>query len=244
MQAPSKQIVDDSALDKRCRAAVDASMSFFTLDTGKVGTTSETSLLSIIAQWLPEAVKTFGLTAAGSSAVLLQPSAVEAMLNAVFDLDVRPLVVADDAHAAEALAALEPEARARLLAQAVAGVVSILHRLALVVEFQQQQSGAPAEVTAAVLGRELLHFADAPARRRVLDRLEHHCGGVFGGACLMKRDIAAVILAAVSCGDVHFQSPAHTPSFDDYASDGFGWSEARPASDMGVPYGFTIMALN
>ncbi|KAL8420739.1 hypothetical protein RB594_003514 [Gaeumannomyces avenae] len=243
MQAPSKQIVDDSALDKRCRAAVDASMSFFTLDTGKVGTTSETSLLSIISQWLPEAVKTFGL-GAGSSAVLLQPSAVEAMLNAVFDLDVRPLVVADDAHAAEAVAALEPEARARLLAQAVAGVVSILHRLALAVEFQQQQqSGEPAEVTPAVLGRELLHFADAPARRRVLDRLDH-CGGVFGGACLMKRDIAAVILAAVSCGDVHFQPPTHTPSFDDYASDGFGWSEARPASDMGVPFGFTIMALN
>ncbi|EJT82532.1 hypothetical protein GGTG_02505 [Gaeumannomyces tritici R3-111a-1] len=243
MQAPSKQIVDDSALDKRCRAAVDASMSFFTLDTGKVGTTSETSLLSIISQWLPEAVKTFGLSA-GSSAVLLQQSAVEAMLNAVFDLDVRPLVVADDAHAAEALAALEPEARARLLAQAVAGVVSILHRLALAVEFhQQQQSGEPAEVTPAVLGRELLHFADAPARRRVLDRLDH-CGGVFGGACLMKRDIAAVILAAVSCGDVHFQPPTHTPSFDDYASDGFGWSEARPASDMGVPFGFTIMALN
>ncbi|KLU90907.1 hypothetical protein MAPG_09432, partial [Magnaporthiopsis poae ATCC 64411] len=189
MQSPSKQIVDDSALDKRCRAAVDASMNLFTLDAGQVGTASETSLLSLITQWLPLAVETFGLapapTAAGSSskAVLLQPSAVEAMLNAVFDLDVRPLVVgADDAHAAEALSALEPSARARLLAQAVAGIVSILHRIALLVDFhrqqqEQQQPGESSEVTPAVLARELLHFSESPARRRVLDRLEHHCGG-------------------------------------------------------------------
>lgn len=232
-------------------------MSLFTLDTGKVGTASETSLLSLINQWLPSAAETFGLAAApapaaatddddggSSKAVLLRPSAVEAMLNAVFDLDVRSLVVADDAHAASALSALDPSARARLLAQAVAGIVSILHRLALLVGFHDQQQQERAEVTPAVLARELLLFAESPARRRVLDRLEHHCGGVFGGACLMKRDLAAVILAAVSCGDVHFQPPAHAPCFDDYASDGFGWSEARPASDMGVPYGFTIMALN
>lgn len=228
-------------------------MNLFTLDTGKVDTASETSLLSLITRWLPSAVETFGLAAApaptadggSSKAVLLQPSAVEAMLNAVFDLGVRPLVVADDAHAASALSALEPSARARLLAQAVAGIVSILHRLALLVDFHNQQQQERAEVTPAVLARELLYFAESPARVRVLDRLGHHCGGgVFGGACLMKRDLAAVILAAVSCGDVHFQPPAHTPCFDDYASDGFGWSEARPASDMGVPYGFTIMVLN
>jgi hypothetical protein len=146
------------------------------------------------------------------------------MLTAIFDMDSRAFLAPD--HTAM-IGNLENTPRARLLAQAIAGIVCIFRRLA----------GCD-DITHGVLNRELQLFAESDLRGQMMLAIEqsdlfHHC--------YVISQISDLIIEAVSWHD-QVEVGQSTGMDAEELQNALSWASELP-SDIGMPWRFNIIAL-
>ena len=205
-------------------ACIDATLPYFALEMGQPSTLPGYTLWSILSQCFAQFSSIFQLD--DRNLVLATAANQKKFLGSIFSSDSLALVTQDSLFI---LDHLDGHARAMLLAQAVAGMVMVFHRLA----------AAGTEITSGLLSRQLRLFSESQELRGMLSAVE---GSPVLKTCYVKSEIASMITRAAR-SEQHFQLPLTTVG-EERLSDGISWVSYRPCQDMGMPWGFTIMALN
>ncbi|EFQ30421.1 uncharacterized protein GLRG_05565 [Colletotrichum graminicola M1.001] len=206
-----------------CKKSIDSTMSHFTVGMGKASVQNNVSLWTTLSQCYDEVAKTFALQ--DPEGVLSAPDSISKVVHATFDHDEHGLIEQGSSAMANHL---DDAAKAHMLAQAVAGTVAFFRRLA--------SSHRRGPVTQAGFDREVRRFAECGLRSAMIRKIDE--SRLFG-RCYTKSQIADLILDAVE-GNV---SDAEFASEDEYQN-AIGWATELPARNMGLPWGFTIMAIN
>lgn len=152
------------------------------------------------------------------------------MLTAIFDATTRSIVLETEPELQDRI---DGQAKAILLAQAVAGLICTFRRLV-----------RRGEISQGVLSGELQLFSESEERRRMLEVVER--SHLFG-YCLSRGQVGELILTAVeSGGEGMGMLPSTTVGEDDVfvRCGGVEKIGGRPYQDLGLPWGFTIMAIN
>lgn len=156
------------------------------------------------------------------------PSSLIRFLTSIFDTTTRGIILETESQIQERI---DGHSKAVLLAQAVAGLIAIVRRLS-----------GNGEISQGVVSRELQLYSESEERRRMLEAVE---GSHLFGYCLSKREVCELIVAAVEGEDRKAMLPRTTLGEDDiFARCGVEKVGGRMCQDMGLPWGFTIMAIN
>ncbi|KAK2031641.1 hypothetical protein LX32DRAFT_650592 [Colletotrichum zoysiae] len=214
-----------------CRKSIDSTMSHFTVSMGKASVQNNVSLWTTLSQCYDEVAGTFALQ--DPEGVLSAPESISKVVHATFDHDEHGLVEQDSSAMANHL---DDAAKAHMLAQAVAGTVAFFRRLAS--SPSHTRRGGP--VTQAGFDREVRRFAECELRSAMIRKIDE--SRLFG-RCYTKSQIADLIMDAVEGGGVSDSDDAEFASEDEYQN-AIGWATELPARNMGLPWGFTIMAIN
>ncbi|TDZ60918.1 hypothetical protein CTRI78_v004620 [Colletotrichum trifolii] len=206
-----------------CRRSVEKTLSHFTLSMGQASVQNNVSMWTTLSQCYDEIAKTFALQDPDS--ILTKPETISAVVHATFDHDVHGLV---EENSSSMLHYLDDVTKAHILAQAVAGMVAFFRKLAAHHEHNP--------VTASSFDRDVQHFAECQLRSAMIRKIED--SRIFG-RCYTKSQIADLIMDAVE-GKV---DDAEFTTEDEYQN-AIGWATELPARNMGLPWGFSIMALN
>jgi hypothetical protein len=196
-------------------------MDHLTFSNGRVSISGDLTLWSIAMSCNSTLINNFRLN--DPDGILESSDALHLMLQHIFDADTRGFFTEE---CYEILAGLDGLTKARMLVQAMAGMVLIFRRL----------SGAGTQITSRTFNRELQLFAEAEARTSVMGVIE--TTPVFG-RCYMKSQIVDVVMDAIEGKDGSVQ-------LSEYDEGGMlSWATADlPSRNMGLPWGFCIMALN
>ncbi|KAK4154096.1 hypothetical protein C8A00DRAFT_33121 [Chaetomidium leptoderma] len=206
---------------------IEASMDFLSLNLGRLSIPSEACLFSLLNQCFAKIKAVFNLD--DPSGILAEPSSLERVLNSIFDTPSLPFVTEKSVRI---VAGLDDHDKSCLYVQAVAGMVLIFRRLRL----------AGTVVSAGLFSRELQLFAESERRRAVLDKVG---GSSLFSSCYTKNAIVDFVMAAIDEPKVkHHDGLPLTTTGEELLSDSVAWVSDRPCKNMGVPWGFTIMALN
>ncbi|KAF6834883.1 hypothetical protein CMUS01_05966 [Colletotrichum musicola] len=208
-----------------CRNSVEKTLSHFTLSMGQASVQNNVSMWMTLSQCYDEIAKTFALP--DPEFILSLPSSISAVVHATFDHEAHGLV---EPGSSSMLDGLDDVTKAHMLAQAVAGMVAFFRRLAA------HHDHAYAPVTRESFDREVSRFAGCELRAAMIRKVEE--SRIFG-RCYVKSQIAELVMDAVE-GKV---TDAEFSSEDEYQN-AIGWATELPARNMGLPWGFTIMALN
>ncbi|KAF4862265.1 hypothetical protein CGCSCA1_v014770 [Colletotrichum siamense] len=206
-----------------CKKSIDSTMSHFTLSMGQASVQNNVSMWTTLSQCYDEIAKTFALQDPDS--VITNPASISAVVHATFDHDAHQLV--EQGHSSM-LHGIDDVTKAHMLAQAIAGMVAFFRKLAT-----HHEHGP---VTQATFDRDVRRFAECELRAAMIRKIEE--SRIFG-RCYTKSQIADLIMDAVE-GKVN---DAEFVSEDEYQN-AIGWATELPARNMGLPWGFTIMALN
>ncbi|KAL2873025.1 hypothetical protein SGCOL_011824 [Colletotrichum sp. CLE4] len=205
-----------------CRQSIDSTMSHFTLSMGKASVQNNVSLWTTLSQCYAEIAKTFNVQDA--EGILSTPDSISKVVHATFDHDVHGLI---EQHSSSMASYLDDATKAHMLAQAIAGMVAFFQKLA---------AHHQGPVTQASFDREVRRFAECELRSAMIRTIEE--SRIFG-RCYTTSQIADLIMGAVE-GKVN---DAEFTSEDEYQN-AIGWATELPARNMGLPWGFSIMALN
>jgi hypothetical protein len=131
------------------------------------------------------------------------------------------------------VAGLDDHDKSCLYVQAVAGMALFFRRLSV----------AGAVLSAASFSRELQLFAESEQRRAMLDKIGST--SLFS-SCYTKRSMVDFVSAAIeNDGDAeHNDGLPVAKARENLSADSVAWGGSRPYQNMGLPWGFTIMALN
>ena len=209
---------------------IDRTFPFFVIHNNHVTILPNTTLFSITSQVFTTAIAVFALPAESQAVLATEPS-LKKLLAAIFDAEHRAFVLEDSDRI---LAVLDEDAKACILAQAIAGIVFVLRRLVGL------HGG---ELTTAAFERQLRLFAGSEQRRTILDRVER---SHLWGNCFAKPEILNMIMDAINV-DMEQDSGRSSPvlKLEDDLLDPVAWvNEHHPTRNLGVPEGLTIMALN
>ncbi|KAK1992561.1 hypothetical protein LX36DRAFT_588147 [Colletotrichum falcatum] len=200
-------------------------MSHFTVSMGKASVQSSVPIWTTLSQCYAEVAETFALQ--DPEGVLSAPDSISKVVHATFDHDEHGLI--EQGSPAAMASHLDDDARAHMLAQAVAGTVAFFRKLA---------SSHRGPVTQAGFDREVRRFAECELRAAMIRKIDER-SRLFG-RCYTKSQIADLIMDVVEgkVGD-----DAEFASEDEYQN-AIGWATELPARNMGLPWGFTIMAIN
>ncbi|TKW50471.1 hypothetical protein CTA1_5526 [Colletotrichum tanaceti] len=206
-----------------CRKSIDSTMSHFAVSMGRASVQNNVSLWTTLSQCYGEIAKTFNLQ--DPEGILSTPESISKVVHATFDHDEHGLIERDSSSMANHL---DDATKAHMLAQAVAGTVAFFRELA-----SHHRRGP---VTQAGFDREVRRFAGCELRSAMIRTIAE--SRLFG-RCYTKSQIADLIAAAVE-GKVN---GAEFASEDEYQN-AIGWATELPARNMGLPWGFSIMAIN
>lgn len=198
-------------------------MSHFTLSMGQASVQNNVTMWTTLSQCYDEIAKTFALQ--DPENIIANPESISAVVHATFDHDAHGLV---EQQSSSMMHCIDDVTKAHMLAQAIAGMVAFFRKLAIHHEHQP--------VTNASFDRDLQRFADCELRSAMIRKIED--SRIFG-RCYTKNQIADLIMDAVD-GKV---DDAEFTSEDEYQN-AIGWATELPARNMGLPWGFSIMALN
>ena len=129
------------------------------------------------------------------------------------------------------VAGLDDHDKSCLFVQAVAGMVLIFARL----------STAATVLLPSVFSRELQLFAECEQRRAALEKIG---GSSLFSSCYTKSDVVDFLLATIDEGHHGSQALSTAGGADLLLNDSVACVSDRPCKNMGLPWGFTIMALN
>ncbi|KAJ4287113.1 hypothetical protein N0V88_007735 [Collariella sp. IMI 366227] len=211
----------------QCQESISAAISLITLTHNHPSIPSNTCLFTLLNQCFTKIQSIFALDDYYS--VLSSPSTLERILTATFDTASLGFVTEKSVRI---IAGLDDHDKISLYVQAVAGMVLVFRRL---------RSAGPV-VSANLLARELQLFAESEQRGRVLEKIGHsallsHCHSREGM-------VEFVVKAMDEREDRHYAETLPLPDGTDLLNDSVQWVSDRPCKNMGLPWGFTIMALN
>jgi hypothetical protein len=190
---------------------------------GRPSLPAETCLFTLISQTFATVRNIFSLN--DPNGVLAESSSREKMLRATFDNSSIAFVTEKSG---EVFADLDEHDKTCLYVQAVAGIVSIFRRLSV----------AGVVLSTAVFARELRLFRESEQRQAMLVMI---ASSSLLRTCYTKIAIAELVMAAMEQGEAAHGADAPK---EDLLSDATSWVNDRPCKNMGLPWGFTIMALN
>ncbi|KZL80127.1 hypothetical protein CI238_05431 [Colletotrichum incanum] len=205
-----------------CRKSINSTMSHFTVSMGKASVQNNVSLWTTLSQCYDEIAKNFNLQ--DPEGILSTSDSISKVVRATFDHDEHGLI---EQNSSSMTKYLDDVTKAHMLAQAVAGMVAF---------FQKLTSHHHGPVTQASFDREVHRFAECELRSAMIRKIEE--SRLFG-RCYTKSQIADLIMSVVE-GKVN---DAEFTSEDEYQN-AIGWATELPARNMGLPWGFSIMALN
>ncbi|KAJ4383735.1 hypothetical protein N0V85_008441 [Neurospora sp. IMI 360204] len=180
-------------------------------------------------------------------ALLSQPSSLDRILNSIFDTSSLAFVTEKEFRIE---AGLDDHDKVTLFVQAVAGMAMVFERLLLACSSRSSSANSRSEdLTTCLFSRELQLFAESEQRRTMLDRI--------GGTSLLshsytKDELVSFVVATVEdrvpqqggrLADGSSLLPLNAVG-EDLLSDSVAWVSDRSCKNMGLPWGFTIMALN
>ncbi|KAL2129011.1 hypothetical protein VTI74DRAFT_8365 [Chaetomium olivicolor] len=209
----------------QCQESISAAMNFLNLKTGHPSIPAGTCLFTLLNQDYTKIKDIFNLDDYYS--VLAEPSTLERMLGAIFDTASLGFVTEKSVRI---LAGLDDHDKSCLYVQAVAGMVLIFRRL---------RSAGPV-VSPNLLSRELQLFTESEERRVVLDKIEHSS---LLSNCYSKDSIVELVMAAIEEKERRHHETLPLPDGKELLNESVQWVSDRPCKNMGMPWGFTIMAL-
>ena len=202
-------------------------MNCLVFDMGRPAIPQETSLFSLLAQCFVRFKAAFELDDA--QGILSSPSRLERILCSIFDTASRAFVTDTSSRA---LAELDEHDKACLFVQAVAGMAMIFQRLSCVGR----------ELSSNIFLRELQLFAESDQRQSMLDKID---ASSLISSCYTTSVMVDFVMAVIEGRDTeHFEGLSLGKRGQDLLSDHIAWVSDRPCKNMGLPWGFTIMALN
>ncbi|KAK1753241.1 hypothetical protein QBC47DRAFT_415946 [Echria macrotheca] len=214
-------------LSQRCQAAIKASMNCLVFDMGRLAIPQESTLFDLLKRSFHE-FQTI-ISVSDPQGVLSAPSGLERMLCSIFDTASLAFVTETSPRLLEGL---DDHDKACLFVQAVAGIAVIFQRL----------STAGQELSSSVFLRELQLFAESDQRRNVLDKI--------GASSLLTSCYTSSVMADFVTATIEGRETRHYEDLplgrlgEDLLSDSVAWVSDRPCKTNGLPWGFTIMAIN
>ncbi|KAK4223206.1 hypothetical protein QBC38DRAFT_447576 [Podospora fimiseda] len=219
----------------RCQASIEASILPIQIQLGRLSLPSESTIHSLLTRSFSKLTETFNLRDPDS--LLSSPSTLSHILDAILDTTSRPFA---NPNSELILAGLDDHDKACLYMQAIAGMVLIFERL----------KTAEVELSASLLARKLRLFAESKQRQVVLDTIAgSHCfSESYTRSDVVEFLVNAVQKAQEAVDEFSFgRSGRNSPEVEEVSlvlGDSWGGSGERPCKNMGLPWGFTIMALN
>ncbi|KAL2024867.1 hypothetical protein VTK56DRAFT_3566 [Thermocarpiscus australiensis] len=217
-------VLPAGSVSRRCQAGIEACMDFLTSDKGHISIPIETSLSSLLGQCLTWFKGIFNLH--DPHGVLDGPFALDRILSPIFDIATLAYV---KEKSGRILPSLDDHDRLCLYLQGVAGMALIFRRLIT----------AGPELSPSLFSRELQLFAESEPRRAVLEKIGSSSLVSLG---YTKNSIVDLLMAAMEEREVVHHDLNTTG--EDLLSYSVAWVSGRPCKNMGLPWGFTIMALN
>ncbi|CAK7217226.1 hypothetical protein SEUCBS140593_003137 [Sporothrix eucalyptigena] len=219
--------------EEQCRGAISLVPVYFSIVSGQVRTQSDASLQTILSHVLHQ-LAGIQTDSRLDLAVFATPAAEAAILRVIYDAGTLPLVLtrrwATDADT-QAVALLDPQQKARLLVEGIAGAVAIVSQVA-----SHAYSG---RLKFTELKHELHRFAASTRPQHIRDAVEH--SHLFS-ECLMMSQVLDLIMDAAHDEPLTRRKVA---TFDDYSTDVFCSDRQRAtAHSMGMPWGLEFMMLN
>ncbi|KAK3348659.1 hypothetical protein B0T25DRAFT_569335 [Lasiosphaeria hispida] len=211
----------------RCQAAIQASMSALVFDMGRPAIPDDATLFSLLNKCFAKISNIFDLN--DNQGVLSTPSNMERMLGSTFDTVSRAFVTEQSQRV---LAGLDDHDKSCLFAQAVAGITMIFQRL----------SSTGQDVSPRLFSRELQLFAESDERRDMLDKI--------GASSLLSSCFTKSVMIDFVTDTIEGRETSHYEDLPlgrlggDLLSDSVAWVSDRPCKNNGLPWGFTIMAIN
>lgn len=171
------------------------------------------------------------LDAYDARAVLSGQEHLRSTLRATFDEEVRGLL--DSGAQAMGLLddALDDPSKARVLAQVIAGTVAVLERTVTDADPEKR-------VSAERFRAEVQRFAESEHRQRLAGMIG---GSKMFGRCYAPQQIRDLIVRAV---EDRQDGDGSAVWLGDEGESAIGWATELPSRNMGLPWGFTILALN
>ncbi|EAA28810.2 hypothetical protein GE21DRAFT_9856 [Neurospora crassa] len=226
------------------QASIEAAADNLLFEQGRLLVPPETCLSTLLKQILVQFTNTYALPD-GSHALLSQPSSLDRILNSIFDTSCLAFVTEKEFRIE---AGLDDHDKVTLFVQAVAGMAMVFERLLRACSsssaaFANSGSG---DLTTSLLSRELQLFAESEQRRTMLDRIG---ATSLLSHCYTKDELVSFVVAMVEDPDRASQQGGSSllslnAAGEDLSSDSVAWVSGRSCKNMGLPWGFTIMALN
>lgn len=198
-------------------------VSCFTVELGRASIPSELAPWDILCTTLRKITNAYELET--SELELNTPDTLHHILRATFDTDTQAFLTEDSSMVFDHL---KPTQKDRILAQAIAAIAMVFQRL--------ENTGRV--VTLGLLNRETQFFAESEQRTRMLNAIEK--SHLFE-QCYMQSQIADMILGAMKAEDASISKSFGDDSLDVMISSA---TICERPENMGLPWGFTIMALN
>ena len=200
-------------------------LSFFAIDHGKVTVSPDSNLLVMLSECLTRAIVAFNITSVQDLAH--DHTTQLDVFSAIFDSASMHHISKDSTPALSA--SISGKQKAQLLAQGISGIIAIASQL------------MDREINSDVLARRTAAFQLSSRRREIIDKIEK--SEIFED-CTMRIVVEDLILEALGVAS-DFEIPrTPSPSIESFGVDTNDWDYQRPAVKMGLPWGFTIMALN
>ncbi|KAM0327023.1 hypothetical protein ACHAQA_006146 [Verticillium albo-atrum] len=198
-------------------------MPYFTVSMGQTAITS-TSIWETLLRCFSHINQSYNLQ--DPNAILSSQDSLRSLLKTTFDRDAQAFLARHSENLDVLDDSLNGPTKARLLARAVAGIVAVFDHL----------SSSRGDITQEVFDHHVQHFANSDKCRRIISKIEE--SRVFT-RCYAKSQIADVICNAVEDGPDTVDLGLDE---DDKAA--IEWASELPSRNMGLPWGFTILALN
>ncbi|KAK4217492.1 hypothetical protein QBC37DRAFT_414622 [Rhypophila decipiens] len=225
-----------SSTSSKCQEGITASLGYLALEAGQLSVPTDNKLLDTLAECLSTFVNIFALE--DEEKALSSPSTLETVLKSIFDNENEVFVMEDSLLLVEGLSDQE---RLSLFLQAVTGMAMVFQHLSL--------SGAT--MTPSALERELEIFSEGDERHEMLEKVE---ASRFLTACYDKKDLGVYLMKIVEDEDEeeditpenhnHNLVTSWSATKQTINTDSDEWDSSRPCKNMGLPWGFTILALN
>ncbi|KAK0649524.1 hypothetical protein B0T16DRAFT_389558 [Cercophora newfieldiana] len=211
----------------KCQAGVKASLNCLEFDMGRLAVPQDKTLSSLLDRCFSAFTTIYSLD--DPHKVLSDPSSLERMLCSTFDTASRAFVTETSP---QVLAGLDDHDKSCLFVQAVAGIGMIFERL----------SATDQALSSSVFLRELQLFAESDQRGHMLEKIE---ASSLLNSCYTTSVMTDFVMAAIEDRETrHFEDLPLGRLGEDLLSDSVAWVSDRPCKTNGLPWGFTIMALN
>ncbi|KAK3321692.1 hypothetical protein B0H66DRAFT_574238 [Apodospora peruviana] len=214
----------DSSTSSKCQTGIAASLDHLSCSLGRLSFPQETTLFSLLTRCYDNFVSVFALE--DQSNIL--PS-TERLLSSIFDTGSRAFVLEKSSRI---LGGLPDHDKVCLFIQAVAGMAMVFQRL----------GSAEAELSHRLLSRELQLFAESEQRHSMLDKI---AASHLLSSCYTKSEAIAFLMGILKdCATDSREDLPLTTVGEETPNDSVSWVSDRPCKNMGLPWGFTIMAIN